>query len=137
MQDSDFGAALEGTTVTLSTPSYRFRLDTAANLRALSWENLLTGHTVDLGRGDECAVELDAADERVWIEGWRIFTTSDCPAELDGDSGNEFHSEVAALGEGLFEESESEVEEAASAAPAQRARPAPRPAPAVDRKSVV
>jgi hypothetical protein len=87
MQDSDFGAALEGTTVTLSTPSYRFRLDTAANLRALSWENLLTGHTVDLGRGDECAVELDAADERVWIEGWRIFTTSDCPAELDGDSG--------------------------------------------------
>ncbi|MBT3342887.1 MAG: tetratricopeptide repeat protein [Gemmatimonadetes bacterium] len=52
--------------------------------------------------------------------------------ELDGDSGNEFHSEVAALGEGLFEESESEVEEAASAAPAQRARPAPRPAPAVE-----
>jgi hypothetical protein len=87
MQDSDFGATLEGTTVTLSTPSYRFRLNTASNLRALSWENLLTGQTVDLGGGDECMVELDAADERVWIEGWQFTRTSDCPDNLDEETG--------------------------------------------------
>jgi hypothetical protein len=47
----------EGTVVALEAPAFVFRLDTAEGLRAVSWENRLTGRTLELGRGPE--VEFD------------------------------------------------------------------------------
>jgi hypothetical protein len=42
----------------LHSPDFVFRLDTRQGLRAVSWENRLTGRTLDLGRGAELELEL-------------------------------------------------------------------------------
>ena len=47
----------ERTRVELHSPLFVFRLDTAAGLRAVSWENRLTGRNLPLGNGPE--VEFD------------------------------------------------------------------------------
>ncbi|MCU0873483.1 MAG: hypothetical protein MUE50_14170, partial [Pirellulaceae bacterium] len=46
-----------GTRATLQSPAFTFTLDTAEGLRAVSWENKLTGRKLSLGNGPE--VELD------------------------------------------------------------------------------
>ncbi len=51
---------------------WSFTLGTAGGrLVASRWENRLGGRCLDLGAGLELGVELDTADRRLWIEGWR------------------------------------------------------------------
>lgn len=45
-------------TVTLRSPSFEFTLSTADGLRAVSWKNRLTGHTLKLGNGPEVEFDL-------------------------------------------------------------------------------
>lgn len=49
--------------VVLASPAFTFTLDTAAGLRAVAWENRLTGRTLDLGRGPEVEFDLGFPDQ--------------------------------------------------------------------------
>ncbi len=80
-------ARTDGTAISIETPSYRLRLDTADGLRGVDWENRLTGRTVSLGNGLECEAELDAAHGRYWIEGWAIQPSAEQVSDPDEDSG--------------------------------------------------
>lgn len=61
----------DGATAELRSPSFVFTLNTSSGLRAESWTNLLTGTKLNLGRGLDLDFDLDAADRRIWISGWR------------------------------------------------------------------
>jgi hypothetical protein len=50
---------IDGGRVTLESPAFAFTLDTGDGLRAVAWDNRLTGGTLDLGNGPE--VEFDRA----------------------------------------------------------------------------
>ncbi len=71
MSTPEFGVEHRESTILFHTPGFRLTLDTSAGLRAITWENLQTGHTFSLGSGPEFEVDLDAAEKRLWIEGWR------------------------------------------------------------------
>ena len=80
-----------GTAVGLGAPAFNFKLDASTGLRARSWENKLTGRTIPLGGNSELEIDLDAAEERIWIPGWKgavsIAKTGDCnqdPSYLEG-----------------------------------------------------
>ena len=55
----------------LESPHFRFVLDTSRGLRAVSWENRMTGRKLALGRGSELDADLDRAERRLGITGWR------------------------------------------------------------------
>jgi len=60
-----------GTEVELQSPAFTYTLDTAQGLRARSWQNHLAGRQISLGFGSEIALDFDAADQRIWISGWK------------------------------------------------------------------
>jgi hypothetical protein len=60
-----------GTEVELQSPAFTYTLDTAQGLRARSWQNHLAGRQISLGLGSEVALDFDAADQRIWISGWK------------------------------------------------------------------
>ena len=49
--EPDFGTLREGSRLHIFSPFFVFSLDTADGLRAVKWENRMTGKTVSLGRG--------------------------------------------------------------------------------------
>jgi hypothetical protein len=55
----------EGKRFELCSPSFVFRLDTADGLRAHSWENRLTGRTLELGNGPEFEIDIGQPDNRL------------------------------------------------------------------------
>ncbi len=60
---SDCRVLREGTRVELHSPYFVFRLDTTSGLRAQSWENRLTDHTLSLGNGPELEFDLGLPDD--------------------------------------------------------------------------
>ena len=87
------GAAAEcyvtrtGTEVAFHAPVFSFRLDTAAGLGARTWENRLSGRTVQLGGGSELDIDLDASRERIWILGWKRTVSRANSADPNLDPG--------------------------------------------------
>lgn len=61
----------EGNSFALHAPDFVFRLDTGRGLRAVSWANRLAGRTLRLGHGHELDCDLDVAERRIGITGWR------------------------------------------------------------------
>ena len=61
----------QGDRVELCSPLFVVRLDTSAGLRAQAWENRVTGRTLQLGRGPELELDIDAAEQRLAITGPR------------------------------------------------------------------
>ncbi len=51
------------TRVELMSPAFAFTLDTADGLRAVAWENRLTGRTLDLGLGPEVGFDIGLPDQ--------------------------------------------------------------------------
>jgi len=78
-------AARQADQVELGSPFFVFRLDAGKTLRALSWENRLTGRKTSLGSGLELELDLDAAQQRISITGWRcaLSQATDSPPEED------------------------------------------------------
>ncbi len=70
MQNS--GVRRKGSTFELASPSFIYCIDISSGLRAESWTNLLTGRKVALGGKPELELDLDAAEQRIWITGWRV-----------------------------------------------------------------
>ena len=71
----------------LSAPTFRLSLDTATGLCAHSCENKRTGRTISLGGGGELAIDLDAAEERIWIVGWKGTVAHAASPDCDQDPG--------------------------------------------------
>jgi len=62
MADRICFVAVVGSRVALSSPAFAFVLDTADGLRAVSWENRLTGRAVSLGEGLAVGLDLGLPD---------------------------------------------------------------------------
>jgi hypothetical protein len=58
--------------VELRSPSFVFRLDVAADLRAESWENRLTGRELALGKGPELECEIGLPDGPLQMPSFRV-----------------------------------------------------------------
>src|SRR5437016_4911639 len=67
----------------IRSPQFVFALDTSDGLRGISWENLALGRKLKLD-GPELEVDLDAADRRIGISGWK-FGHADDAARIDFD----------------------------------------------------
>lgn len=80
-------AIRHGNAVELRSPAFVVRLGVADGLRALSWENRLTGRVVELGNGPELQVDLDAAERRIWILGWHGMATGEGRVRPNADRG--------------------------------------------------
>jgi len=76
-----------GSEVVLHGPAFGFKLITSAGLRARSWENKLSGRTIGLGDGCELEIDLDGAEERIWILGWKGIFSHANVADFNQDPG--------------------------------------------------
>jgi hypothetical protein len=56
----------------LVSPSFTFTLDTATQLKAVSFENRICGKLLDMGNGLEFEADFDSADDRIYIGGWKV-----------------------------------------------------------------
>jgi hypothetical protein len=74
---------VSGTSVTLNAPAFTVVLDTADGLRAVSWENCLSGRTIPLGSGPEVAFDLGLPAAPVVTPALRTVTI---PAPASGAS---------------------------------------------------
>lgn len=77
----------EGNVVELSSPAFVYRLDISDGLRAEGWTNCLTGRELPVGNNPEVELELDAADQRIFITGWRRTASQVGAAEPDQEDG--------------------------------------------------
>jgi hypothetical protein len=80
-------AIRRGNAIELRSPAFVVRLGVADGLRAVSWENRLTGQVLALGNAPELAVDLDAAARRIPILGWRGLATGEGRARPNADRG--------------------------------------------------
>ena len=71
MANTQCGCKKQGTTLLVQNAGVTLALDTRQGLRAQWLENRYTGRRLELGGGPELEVELDVAERRLWIEGWR------------------------------------------------------------------
>jgi hypothetical protein len=62
MSNTTCSVTVSGSRITLSSPAFAFALDTADGLRAVSWENRLTGREIPLGDGLEVGLDLGLPD---------------------------------------------------------------------------
>ncbi|HTL28555.1 MAG TPA: hypothetical protein VL282_05025, partial [Tepidisphaeraceae bacterium] len=77
----------EGKKAMLRSPQFVFTLDTSDGLRAVSWENRLAGRSLNLGNGPEFEVDLDAAERRIGITGWKFSRTQDSDGPATEEAG--------------------------------------------------
>ena len=86
MSTPSCSVAHEGGRLFLWSPLLTLTLDTADGLRAISLENRLAGKTLRLD-GPEFEVDLDAAERRLWIAGWRCQPGDDGAVPSDEEAG--------------------------------------------------
>ena len=83
-QDICTAIRIEGQRVVLASPAFAFTLDTADGLRAVSWENRLTGRTLALGGGREVEFDLGLPGQPLITPNLRV---TGMPAETCGTTG--------------------------------------------------
>ena len=71
-----------GTAVEFHSPAFVFRLDTSDGLRAVAWENRLTGRTLDLGHGAEIEFDIGLPGQPLQTPKLRVVKS---PAATNGD----------------------------------------------------
>ena len=62
----------QGDRVELHSPCFVFRLDTVAGLRAESWQNRLTGRTIELGDGLELECDIGLPGESLRTPAFQV-----------------------------------------------------------------
>ena len=80
-------AVRSGSKLELISPAFVYRLDVADGLKGVAWENRLTGKTIPLGSGREVEFDLDAADSRVFITGWKMASGQPGFVQPDDEGG--------------------------------------------------
>src|SRR4051812_23871790 len=73
--------------VELHAPAFTYALDLSTGLRGISWFNALAGRSIDLADGPEFDVDLDRAEQRIGITGWRGGTSTSRSSNPDDDTG--------------------------------------------------
>ena len=73
--------------IELRSPALAFNLDTSDGLRAVSLKNKQTGNSINLMGGTELSFDLDAAEDRYWITGWRYNSIQKNPGDPDKEAG--------------------------------------------------
>src|ERR1035437_7110775 len=76
-----------GTEVELYASTFGFKLDVSAGLRARFWENKLSGRTIQFAGDSELDVDLDGAQERIWILGWKRTVSRASSTDFTQDPG--------------------------------------------------
>jgi len=76
-----------GTAVELRAPALYFKLDMSGRLASLSWQNRLSGRTIPFGSDSELEIDLDAAEERIQIPGWKGTVSHAETADCNQDPG--------------------------------------------------
>jgi hypothetical protein len=80
-------AVRDGSKIELTSPSFVYRLDAADGLKGVAWKNRLTGKTISLGSGAEVEFDLDAADSRIFIAGWKMASGQPGLVQPDEEGG--------------------------------------------------
>ena len=78
---------VEGTRVELRSPAFSLELNTARGLRASHWTNNLTGSRLALGDNPDVEFDIDAADRRIPITGWKRIDTGSKKCKPDEEHG--------------------------------------------------
>src|ERR1035437_5246722 len=73
--------------IRLYSPAFNLSRATAVGLCARACRNNLTGRTIQLGGGPELEVDLDAAEQRVWIIGWKRALSHAQSSDCNRDPG--------------------------------------------------
>jgi hypothetical protein len=79
--------AQTGTEVLLHGPAFALTFDLSKGLGTRSWQNKLSGRTIPLGSASEIDIDLDAADDRIWIPGWKGTVSDAETADCNRDPG--------------------------------------------------
>ena len=79
--------AQKGSEVELHGPAFAFTLDLSKGLGTRSWQNRLSGRTIELAGNAELDIELDAADERISIPGWTQTVSHAITSDFNHDPG--------------------------------------------------
>ncbi len=76
-----------GTVVELEAPAFNFKLKTSTGLAAVSWQNKLSGRTIPFATDSELDIDLDAAEDRIWILGWKGTVSDAGTTDCNQDPG--------------------------------------------------
>ena len=85
--------SVAGQRLTLASPAFAFMLDTSDGLRAVSWENRLTGKTLELGSGPEVEFDIGLPDKPVTTPRLRVTRTPDAAKGATGEAVFELTSD--------------------------------------------
>ncbi len=82
--------------VELHSPDFVFTVDPTNGLQAVAMKNLITGQHLLLGNGPELEVDVDSAEQRLWITGWKWIRSQDKDSLPEEDRGfiEGFHQPV-------------------------------------------
>ena len=77
---------IAGARVTLESPAFAFALDVADSLRAVAWENRLTGRTLNLGNGTEVEFDIGLPDQPLVTPKLRVIGMPAAARSSDGEA---------------------------------------------------
>src|SRR5216117_358596 len=83
----DISVTRTGARIELRSPQFGFALDLSDGLRAVRWENRVAGRTLELGGGSELEIDLDAAEKRIGITGWKFARAQETDGPPDEEQG--------------------------------------------------
>jgi hypothetical protein len=73
-------------TIILESPDFKFQLDSTSGLKAASWYNTSSDSEILLS-GSELDIDLDCAEKRIWISGWRFKSAQEYQTDPDQEAG--------------------------------------------------
>ena len=79
-------SSLDDKTIILESPDFKYHLDTSSGLRSAYWQNASSGSKIILS-GSELAIDIDCADKRIWICGWRFKCAQEYQTDPDQETG--------------------------------------------------
>lgn len=78
--------SVDGQRFTLASPAFAFTLDTSDGLRAVSWENRLTGKILELGSGPEVEFDIGLPDKPIVTPKLRVARSPDTAKIAAGEA---------------------------------------------------
>lgn len=76
-----------GNRTQLVSPAFVYTLESSRALKAVSFENRLCGKVLDMGSGREFEADIDHAEARIAIEGWKVTDSPKDDADPNAEAG--------------------------------------------------
>src|SRR5207249_1075265 len=83
----DISVTLTGASVELRSPQFLFALDLSDGVRAMRLQHRVAGRTLALGGGSELEIDLEAAEKRIGITGWKFARSQETDGPPDEETG--------------------------------------------------